>query len=69
METIVLYPFRWPRTTAATRSMRSAAVAKRRLHDTLPGNRTPSAPRPSDPDTLLRYLLQQDPHPQQRRPT
>jgi len=55
-----MYPFRLPRTPDAPRSTKSAAVAKRRLHETLPMDRVHNTARHDDSEGLLVRLLQED---------
>jgi hypothetical protein len=61
MEETMVYPFRWPRTAETPARLQSAAIAKRRLHDTLPLDRA----RVATSDEVLHEEL----CPQERRPT
>lgn len=65
----MMYPFRWPRPGETPSDRRSAAAAKRRLHDTLPIDRARAAADHDDAESLLRSLLQEEPRPSEQRPT
>jgi hypothetical protein len=58
--------FRWPTPTNASTNQRSAAVAKRRLHDTLPIDRARTTGHDGS-EALLNHLLQEEPCPKERR--
>ncbi|MEI7644593.1 MAG: hypothetical protein WCJ55_09975 [Chloroflexales bacterium] len=64
----MLYPFRLLRAADTPSSAQSAAVAKRRLHDTLPMDRAQAVARHDDSERLLSYLLQEDLSPKERIP-
>jgi hypothetical protein len=59
--------FRWPTPSNASTNQRSAAVAKRRLHDTLPIDRARATTCHDDSEVLLSHLLQEEPRPEERR--
>jgi hypothetical protein len=62
-----MYPFRLPHSTHLASNQPSAAVAMRRLRDTLPIDRARAAMDRDEPAALLRHLLQEEPQPQDGR--